>query len=123
MSFSSLGYLGWGRGRLQGEGSGVVVVGGDLLPGGSLEVLFIGVFLGSSLLFVSCGVGGPILVDGTCQVTCNPYGFHGYRGGAFTHLRNLHMFLEILKLIVENQTKMHKKTVLIIWSQICGKMA
>ena len=54
---------------------------GSSYQGTSLEVLFMGVFLGSSLLFASGGVGGPILVDGTCQVTGNPYGFHGYRGG------------------------------------------
>ena len=53
---------------------------GSSYQGTSLEVLFMGLFLGSSLLFASWGVGGPIPVDGTCQVTGNPYGFHGYRG-------------------------------------------
>ena len=38
---------------------------GSSYQGTTLEVLFMGVFLGSSLLFASCGVDGPILVDGT----------------------------------------------------------
>ena len=64
----------------RGEGSGVVGVGGELLPGGSLEVLFMGVLLGSSLLFASCVGGCSILVGDPGRVTGTRYGFHGYRG-------------------------------------------
>ena len=53
---------------------------GSPYHGVSLEVLFLGMLLDSSLLFASCGGGGPMLVGDPCQVTGTLYGFHGYRG-------------------------------------------
>ena len=60
---SSLGVLGWGRGRLQGGGSRGS--GGRLGedPGGALEKE-----LGDPLGVASCGVGGLIHLDGSLRI-------------------------------------------------------
>ena len=55
--------------------------------------------------------------------------FHQVIGGptlflTFCNLcRHLHIFLDILELKKENKKKYVEKTVLIIWSYICEKMA
>jgi hypothetical protein len=49
--------------------------------------------------------------------------FHGVNLGRYAHFRrNSRMFLDILELQIENKKNALGKTVLKMWSQICGKV-